>query len=98
MRKLLKKDKKLRFKIKSLENKHYILKCILENFNFFILTRWNALLKLKFSQMNNHKHKIIYKCLHGMNKKRFNKFTVFSRYIFLKLIRQGNISGMKRSN
>lgn len=98
MQKLLKKDKKLRSKIKHLEGKYYILKSILTNFNYFILVRWNALLKVKFLQANNYKHKTIHKCLHGINKTRFNKLTVFSRHVFLKLIRQGNISGMKRSN
>ena len=39
MQKLLKKDKKLRFNIKHLEEKYYILKCILVNSNYFILVR-----------------------------------------------------------
>ena len=36
MKKLLEKDKKLRYEIKSIENQRFILKSILKNFNFFI--------------------------------------------------------------
>ena len=98
MQKFLKKDQSLRFKVKHLEPKYYILKCILKNSNLSTLIRWNALLKLKSVQKNNSKHKIIYKCLHSVNKKRFNKLTVFSRHVFLKLIRKGYISGMKKTS
>jgi len=98
MQKLLKKDKKLRSEVKCLESKHYILKCISKNFNLCILIRWNALSKLKFLQKNSYKHRIIHKCLYTVNKKRFNKLTVFSRHIFLKLIRNGNVFGIKKTS
>lgn len=39
MQKLLKKDKKLRDRVKQSENKCYIFKCILKNLNFFVLIR-----------------------------------------------------------
>ena len=47
MKKLLENDKKLRQKIKLVENKQFILKSISKNFNFFILIRLNAFIKLK---------------------------------------------------
>jgi len=46
MKKLLEKDKKLRLRIKRAETKIFVLKSIFNNFNFFILVRWNAFLKL----------------------------------------------------
>jgi len=39
MKKLLEKDKKLRYQIKSIENQHFILKSIFKNLNFFTLVR-----------------------------------------------------------
>ena len=39
MKKLIEKDKKIRRNIKSVEKKHFILKFIFNNFNFFILIR-----------------------------------------------------------
>jgi hypothetical protein len=47
MKKLIEKDKKLRNKIKNNEKLIFILKSIFKNFNFFVLLRWNAFLKLK---------------------------------------------------
>ena len=98
MKKLLKKDKKLRNKIKFIENQHFILKNISKNFNFFTLIRWNAFLKLKYLTKNNSKISVTNKCLQGINKKRFNKLTSFSRHVFLKLIRSGSISGMRKAS
>ena len=37
-------------------------------------------------------------CLYSINKKKYNKLTNFSRHIFLKLIRSGQIHGMKKSS
>ena len=52
MKKLIKKDKKLRSKIKSIEKQNHILKLIFKNSNFFTLIRWNAYLKLKTYNCN----------------------------------------------
>ena len=98
MKKLLEKDKKLRYNVKLIENLHFILKYIFKNFNFFTLIRWNAFSKLKHLTKNNSKISIIYKCLHSINKKRFNKLTVFGRHVFLKLIRFGSIVGMQKAS
>lgn len=98
MKKFLIKDKKLRSQIKLIENQHFVLKTIFKDFNFFILTRWNAFLKLKSLTTHNSKISIINKCLHGFNKKRFNKLTSFSRHVLLKLIRSGSINGMQKSS
>lgn len=98
MKKLIERDKKLRLEIKKNEKQHYVLKSIFKNFNFFILVRWNAYLKLKSLTKTNSSVALSYRCLTSINKKRFNKLTVFSRHIFLKLIRSGNISGLQKSS
>ena len=98
MKKLIVKDKKLRYQFKLIENKHFILKCIFKNLNFFTLIRWNCFLKLDFLIKNKSKISIINKCLQGLNKKRLNKITVLSRHIFLKLIRSGLISGIQKAS
>jgi ribosomal protein S14 len=98
MKKLLEKDKKLRLTIRELENQHLILKSIFKNLNLFTLIRWNAFIKLHSLSANNNKNALSNRCLHSTNKKRFNKLTNFSRQIFLKLIRSGQISGMNKSS
>lgn len=98
MKKLIEKDKKLRYQIKLMENQHFILKSIFKNFNFFTLVRWNAFLKLKFLTKNNSKISITNRCLKGINRKRLNKLTTFSRHIFLKLIRSGSITGVQKAS
>jgi ribosomal protein S14 len=95
MKKLLTKDKILRKHFEFVEKQHFILKSISKNFNFFILMRWNALLKLKKLKSKN---KIINRCVISINKKRFNKLTNFSRHIFLKQIRFGQINGLRKTS
>jgi ribosomal protein S14 len=98
MQKLLQKDIKLRNRILLNETKHFILKSIVKNFNFFILIRWNAFLKLKELTQNSSKVSIVNRCLSSVNKKRFNRLTSFSRHIFLKSIRKGFVYGVKKSS
>jgi hypothetical protein len=47
MKKLIKKDKRIRIKIKKIEIKKITLKSIIQNLNFFKLIRFNAFLKLQ---------------------------------------------------
>jgi ribosomal protein S14 len=98
MKKLLEKDKKLRKQIHLSNQQHFVLKSILKNFNIFTLIRWNAFLKLKDLSEKNSTISVINRCLTTINKKRFNKLTGFSRHVFLKLIRSGKISGIRKSS
>ena len=98
MKKLLAKDKKLRNNILKTEKQKLILKSICTNFNFFVLLRWKAFLQLKNTLNNSHKTSLSNRCLQTKNRKRFNKLTIFSRYIFLKHIRFGKIHGIKKSS
>lgn len=98
MKKLKVRDFKTRMYIMQTDNKHYVLKCIFKNFNFFIMIRWNAFLKSAWLQKHHSRVSMISKCLSSINKKRFNKLTTFSRHIFLKLIRQGVIAGIQKAS
>lgn len=98
MKKLIAKDKKLRKLIVENEYKHFTLKSIINNLNFFTLIRWNADLNLKNLAQNAFKVSTINRCLYTFNKKRFNKFTGFSRHVFLKRIREGHVMGIKKSS
>ena len=98
MKKLLEKDKKLRLRIKNAETKNFILKAIFKNFNFFILIRWNAFLKLKTLSKRSSSVSLSARCIYTINKKRLNKLTPFSRHVFLKLIRSGQISSIQKAS
>jgi ribosomal protein S14 len=98
MQRLLEKDKDRRLQIEIVEKQHFILKAIVKNLNFFILIRWNAFLKLRALTSKGSKISVSNRCLYSVNKKRFSKLTTFSRHIFLKLIRSGEISGVQKSS
>ena len=98
MKKQIEKDKKRINYVKQIEKQNFILKSIFKNSNFFLLIRWQAFLKLKLLTSKNSKVSISLKCLYTKNKKKFNKITFFSRHIFLKLIRSGELSGIKKSS
>jgi len=97
MKKLILKDCNLRTKLKLFEKKCFILKFIFKNFNYPVLVRWVAFLKLELLTKNKSKTLLLNRCLIGKNKKRFNKLTVFSRHIFLKLLQNGFISDIQKS-
>jgi len=98
MKKLLQRDKKLRSNIKSSEKKHFVLKSIFKNLNYFTLIRWNAFLKLEKLSKSHSQTSLSNRCLYTVNRKRLNKLTTFSRHVFLKLIRSGNVHGIRKSS
>lgn len=96
MKKLFSKNKKLRLVFLKLNNKYFILKSIVKNNYLFKHINYNASLKLK--TLNFSSNLIVNRCIKSFNKKQFNKFTLFSRFIYLKVIRKGEISGFEKSN
>ena len=98
MKKLIAKDRKLRLKLKAQEKQFFILKTIFQNSNLFTLIRWNAYLRLKTLGEINSEVSRSSRCLYTINRKRFNALAPFSRYVFLKFIRSGKISGIRKSN
>jgi ribosomal protein S14 len=98
MKKLFAKDRENRKTIKQLELEHFILKQIITNSNFLKTIRWNALYKLSNMPKKSSKTLISNRCIQTINKRTFNKFTSFSRTVFLKLVKSGFISSMRKSS
>ena len=98
MKKLLEKDKKTRKKVQNVEKKKFILKILLNNFNFTNFIRFNALSNLNKIDKKTSKVLISNRCINTINKKKFNKFTKFSRMIFLKLAKNKKINGLIKAS
>lgn len=97
MKKLFAKDKENRQHVKQLELKQFILKQISTNSNFVQTVRWNALYELNRTKQGS-KTVLSNRCVKTINKKTFHKFTNLSRTVFLKLVKSGQISGMRKSS
>lgn len=98
MKKLLTKDKQLRVNYNKSEKKQFVLKAITNNFNYFKLVRWKASQKLKKIAKTSSKFSISNRCCNTVNKKRLNKHTLYSRHVYLKLARSGDIHGLQKSS
>lgn len=98
MKKLLEKDKKVRKEIKKLEKKKIVLKNISNNLNLPDLIRFNAFHSLNKISKQTSKNLISNRCVNTINKKKFNKFTHYSRIVFLKLARHKNIYGLNKAS
>jgi ribosomal protein S14 len=98
MKKIFAKDKKNRKTVRQLELEHFILKQISTNLNFLKTVRWNALYKLSNLSKQSSKTVLSNRCVKTINKKTFHKFTNFSRTVFLKLVKSGYISGLRKSS
>lgn len=98
MKKLFAKDRENRKTLKQLELERFVLKQISTNSNFLKTIRWNALYKLSNMSKKSSKTLLSNRCVQTINKKTFNKLTSFSRTVFLKLVKSGYISGMRKSS
>lgn len=98
MKKIFAKDKKNRNVVKQLELKHFVLKQIYNDSNFSKITIWNSLNKLTNLNKRSSKTYISNRCVKTINKKTFNKLSNFSRQVFFKLVKSGQISGMRKSS
>jgi ribosomal protein S14 len=98
MKKLFDKDRENRKLIKETELQRFILKQISTNSNFLKTTQWNALYKISSLSKKSSKTVLSNRCVKTINKKTFHKFTNFSRTVFLKLVKSGHISGMRKSS
>ena len=98
MKKIYAKDKKHRLNVKKSELNHFIFKQISNNSNFLKVTRWNAVYELTHLNKQSSKTYISNRYVKTINKKTFNKFPNFSRTVFFKLVKSGEISGMRKSS
>ena len=98
MKKLFNKDKNCRFIFKIINKNYFVLKSIIKNKYFFLFIRYKSYLKLTKLVKFYSNISIVNRCIESVNKKSFNKFTLFSRFIYLKLIKNGKITGFQKLN
>jgi ribosomal protein S14 len=98
MKKLIEKDKKVRKDIKKFEKKKFVLKMIQNNLNLPHLVRFNASHLLNKISKTGSKTLISNRCVTTINKKKFGKFTNYSRIFFLKLAQNGKIYGLTKAS
>lgn len=98
MKKLFAKDKANRQAVKQLELERFILKQISTNENFLKTIRWNAIFKLLHVSKNSSKTVLSNRCVKTINRKTFHKFSNLSRIVFLKLVRSGQLSGVRKAS
>ena len=98
MIKIIQKDYKSRIFIYKSETNKKLLKSITQNFNYYNMARWNALTLLYSFSPVISKTRLIFKCVFKSSKKRVNTLYKYSKQIFLKLVRFGAISGLRKSS
>jgi ribosomal protein S14 len=98
VKKLLAKNKHRSHEAKNQELQLKIFKSVHSNSNLFILTRWGASFKLqKNISIQNSFFSLSPRCLKTISKKRYNRITFYSRFVFLKVVRNGLISGIRKA-
>lgn len=97
MKKLYQKEKNNRAIVYEFEDVRIVLKSIVKNLKLINLTRWNAVLKLNTLPKKSIKTRLVNRCVLTGRKGKFTNSYKFSRLVFLRLLRSGNISGLKKS-
>ena len=97
MKNQLYKDKKKRTYNFSRENKQFILKSIYKNTNIPVTIRWNSGIKFSVLPKPFFSTALVNRCVLTGRKKKINSLFRFSRLSFLKLARNGFISGLSKS-
>jgi hypothetical protein len=98
MQKLYVKDKTKRQIVEKLNKKYFVLKSIIKNKYILKLIHYKVCLKLKALSGLGSIITLSNRCVDSVSKKRYNKFTLFSRFIYLKLIKNGKVTGFQKSN
>ena len=98
MQKLYSKDKAKRKVVKKLNKNYFVLKSIIKNKHILKLIHYKVYLRLKTLSGLGSIVTLSNRCVDSISKKRYNKFTLFSRFIYLKLIKNGKVSGFQKSN
>jgi small subunit ribosomal protein S14 len=98
MRNVVEKDKIKRKIVLEFETKRIILKSIIRNTNLLNKARWAANLELSDLFVNSSRGRLVNRCvLTGRKSKVRNRYH-FSRLTFLKMAKNGLISGLKKSS
>jgi hypothetical protein len=98
MQKLYSKDKVRRQIVEKLNKKYFVLKSIIKNKHILKLIHYKVYLRLKILSGLGSIVTLSNRCVDSVSKKRYNKFTLFSRFIYLKLIKNGKVTGFQKSN
>jgi len=98
MKKLVEKDKIKRNTVLEFETKRIILKSIIRNTNLLKKARWSANLELSDLFVNSSRSRLVNRCVLTGRKSKVRNSYHFSRLIFLRMAKNGLISGLKRSS
>jgi ribosomal protein S14 len=98
MLKLYSKDKVRRQIVKKLNKNYFVLKSLIKNKYLLKLIHYKVHLKLKALSVLGSVVMLSNRCVDSASKKRYNKFTLFSRFLYLKLIKNGKVTGFQKSN
>jgi len=98
MKKLIEKDKKNRKIIKTFEKKVFILKTIRNNPSLSFIIKLNALHNIHCLTKKASKTLISNRCVVTVNKKKFAKWTHYSRILFLRLAKTKKIYGLIKAS
>lgn len=96
MIKLYKKNKKLINSFVNYTNQYFLLKLFIKNKLLNTLIKYNLILIQHTIFKKFSKVKIINKCCISINKKRFNNITLYSRFIFKKIVLNGKLFGITK--
>lgn len=97
MKKFIQKEKNNRLLVLKSEDTQLILKSISRNTNFINICKWNTLLQLTSLIKKKYKIRLVCRCILTGRKGKSTYLYKFSRLTFLRLIRNGSISGLKKS-
>ena len=98
MQKQIQKDKKIKKIFNKQELNYSILKSMVKNENLSLIIKWNAVSKLSNYCKSQTKVRFVHRCILTKRKAKFHRnFKKFSRLSFLRLVRSGIISGLKKS-
>lgn len=96
MSKNYKKEKYYRVNVSNIEKENKLFKSILFNMYFPCTSRWNCALN-QSSFKNKTISRLVNRCLLTRHRKKFHFLFKFSRLVFLRLARNGQIFGLKKS-
>jgi hypothetical protein len=94
MIKYYKNDKILRNKLKMLELNYFLFKILFKTIFLFSFFKNNLFTIFNYNFIKIPIFTIINFCLISLNKKKFNKFSYYSRHFFLKKLQDGTITGL----
>jgi len=97
MQKFIQKEKNNSLIVLKLEDIQLIFKSIVRNTNLIKICRWETHLKFSNLLKKSLRTRLVHRCILTGRKGKFTNLYKFSRLVFLKLVRNSAISGLKKS-